>query len=240
MKKNIAIMLTLCLVFLGGCRKDDKKVAKDSKKRNVEVMEQVNIPIAGDEIKSYFDDSDVNLGEFVLLDDAESDKESENKEVANSADVIAKAVEEKGIDLSDDLDDDDFSWVQEIEEDDRDFEIVYFDFNKHEVREDQQEKVENNSEVAKNLVEEGSDPKIIVEGHSCHSAGSRTYNLALSERRAKAVADRLVANGIPKENIKVVPRGQECPALDEVGNPVSGDKDEQALNRRAAVRVVYS
>jgi len=233
-------MLTLCLslIFLGGCRKKDEKVVKKPKKK-VEVMEQVNIPVAGDEIKSYFDDSDVNLGEFVLLDDAQEEKE-DNAEVADSADVIAKAVEEKQIDLSDDLDEDDFSWVQEIEKEDQDFETVYFDFNKHEVREDQQEKVENNSEVAKNVVDEGGEPKIVVEGHACHSAGSRTYNLALSERRAKAVADRLASNGIPKENIKVVPRGQECPALDDEGNPVSGNREEQGLNRRAEVRVVYS
>ena len=227
-------MLTLLVVFLGGCRKSGE-TAKKKPKKKVEVMEQVNIPVAGDEIKSYFDETDVNLGEFVLVDD-----ENDTKEVADSSDVIAKAVEEKEIDLSDELCAEDFDWVKEIELEEREFETVYFDFDKHEVKADQQEKVENNVEVAKGLVEEGSDPKIVVSGHACASAGSRTYNMALSERRAKAVADELASNGIPAASIKVVPRGQECPALDDEGNPVCGDRDQQAPNRRAEVRVVYS
>ena len=68
------------------------------------------------------------------------------------------------------------------------------------------------------MIDEGGEPTIVIEGHSCHSAGSKTYNMVLSERRAKAVSDRLVAAGIPADKIKIVSRGQECPAKDKDGN----------------------
>ena len=79
---------------------------------------------------------------------------------------------------------------------------------------------------------------MVIEGHSCHSAGSAVYNLALSEKRAKALADRLVAGGVPSQNIKVVGRGQEVPAVVE-GKAVTGDRKEQAPNRRDEVRVIH-
>ena len=57
--------------------------------------------------------------------------------------------------------------------------------------------------------------------------------MALSEKRAKTVADKLIAAGIPQENIKVVARGQECPEKDSFGNEITGSIAQQAPNRRA-------
>ena len=48
-----------------------------------------------------------------------------------------------------------------------------------------------------------TDLNFIVEGH-CDERGTREYNLALGEKRATAVRDYLVINGIDPDRIKVI------------------------------------
>jgi peptidoglycan-associated lipoprotein len=52
-----------------------------------------------------------------------------------------------------------------------------------------------------------------VEGH-CDERGSRQYNLALGERRAKAVRDQLVAQGVAAKRISTISYGSERPLAD--------------------------
>ena len=56
---------------------------------------------------------------------------------------------------------------------------------------------------------------VTLEGHA-DERGTREYNLALGEKRANAVKDYLIANGISSSRIKVVSYGKERPA-----NPAS-------------------
>ena len=73
--------------------------------------------------------------------------------------------------------------------------------------------------------------KLIVEGH-CDERGSRDYNLALGDRRAAAVRDVLLANGMPTARIRTVSYGKERPL-------VVGSKPEfWARNRRAMIRML--
>lgn len=65
--------------------------------------------------------------------------------------------------------------------------------------------------------------RIVVEGHASRE-GALVANLALSERRAQAVADALVDAGIPVGRITVVASGEEEP-ISEV----------PALNRRVRI-----
>ncbi len=51
---------------------------------------------------------------------------------------------------------------------------------------------------------------ITIEGH-CDERGTREYNLALGERRANAVKDYLVAQGISASRIKTISYGKERP-----------------------------
>jgi len=51
---------------------------------------------------------------------------------------------------------------------------------------------------------------ITIEGH-CDERGTREYNLALGERRANAVKDYLVAQGISPNRIKTISFGKERP-----------------------------
>lgn len=69
--------------------------------------------------------------------------------------------------------------------------------------------------------------RITVEGH-CDERGTREYNLALGERRASAVRDYLVAQGIDGARVRTISYGKERPAV------VGSNEGAWAQNRRAA------
>ena len=76
----------------------------------------------------------------------------------------------------------------------------------------------------------GNNDSIRLEGHG-DERGTREYNLALGERRANAVRDYMVANGVPSYRIETISYGEEDP--DAYG---SGESNWQ-LNRR--VEIIY-
>ena len=72
-----------------------------------------------------------------------------------------------------------------------------------------------------------TDLNFIVEGH-CDERGTREYNLALGEKRATAVRDYLVMQGIDPDRIKVISYGKEKPAV--VGsNSMAWSKNRRAV-----------
>ncbi len=224
MKKLLALLVA-AVVMLPGCGGEK---TKPKAKKKTKVTAQVDIPVAEDTMKSFFDE-DVN--EFALLDEQESveDLEKAQQELLSETEQAVA-----------DVLDDDFFWIDDIDVQEEDsFKKVYFEFDKSQVNEDQEEYIQHNIELAKRLMEEGANCTITIEGNACSSAGSRAYNLAISNNRAEAVAKRFVANGVPRQNIKVVGRGTDKPVLDEEGNPIAGDKDQQQPNRRVEI-IVYS
>lgn len=56
----------------------------------------------------------------------------------------------------------------------------------------------------------GNDHSIRLEGHT-DERGTREYNLALAERRANAVRDYMVANGVASYRIETISYGEENP-----------------------------
>jgi peptidoglycan-associated lipoprotein len=72
---------------------------------------------------------------------------------------------------------------------------------------------------------------LIVEGH-CDERGSRDYNLALGDRRAVAVRDVLLANGIATTRIRTISYGKERPLA------VGSTPEIWARNRRAMIRIL--
>ena len=72
---------------------------------------------------------------------------------------------------------------------------------------------------------------LVVEGH-CDERGSRDYNLALGDRRAAAVRDVLVANGMGSDRIRTVSYGKERPLA------VGSTPEIWAQNRRALIRTL--
>lgn len=67
---------------------------------------------------------------------------------------------------------------------------------------------------------------VIVQGY-CDERGTREYNLALGERRANAVKQYLVSQGIAADRISTISYGKERPAV--LGN----NEAAWAQNRRA-------
>jgi len=98
---------------------------------------------------------------------------------------------------------------------------VYFGFDQYTLGGDSQSILDNNIAKLRN----GSQ-QIRVEGHA-DERGTREYNLALGERRANAVVQYLVANGIAKSRIETISYGKERPA--DPGH----DESAWAKNRRA-------
>jgi peptidoglycan-associated lipoprotein len=72
---------------------------------------------------------------------------------------------------------------------------------------------------------------ILVEGH-CDERNTREYNLALGERRARAVQEYLALLGVPQERIQIISYGEERPFA--LGN----DESAWRLNRRAHFVIV--
>lgn len=73
----------------------------------------------------------------------------------------------------------------------------------------------------------GSNKNIIIHGHT-DERGTRTYNLALGERRANAVKNYLVAKGISASRIEVISFGFEKP-VDPAHNEAAWAKNRRAM-----------
>ncbi|MFI3136683.1 MAG: peptidoglycan-associated lipoprotein Pal [Methylococcaceae bacterium] len=100
--------------------------------------------------------------------------------------------------------------------------VIYFMYDSSQVLE---EFVPVIAQHAENLKASASQ-HVIVEGHG-DERGSREYNIALGEQRAKAVARMLTMQGVSDSQVEVVSYGEEKPAA-------SGhDESAWQLNRRA-------
>ncbi|HXH74411.1 MAG TPA: peptidoglycan-associated lipoprotein Pal [Bacteriovoracaceae bacterium] len=99
---------------------------------------------------------------------------------------------------------------------------VYFDFNESSLSSGTKDALKNNAEFLKT----NATVDVQVEGHA-DERGGHQYNLALGERRAKAVRDYLVSSGVASKRISTISYGKE--------RPVSEGHDEGAWskNRRA-------
>ena len=67
---------------------------------------------------------------------------------------------------------------------------------------------------------------VIVQGY-CDERGTREYNLALGERRANAVKQYLISQGISANRISTISYGKERPAV------LGSNEAAWAQNRRA-------
>lgn len=72
--------------------------------------------------------------------------------------------------------------------------------------------------------------KVVIEGH-CDERGTREYNIALGERRAQAVRNYLIANGVAASRINTLSYGKERPSAME------SNEAAWAQNRRAVTVV---
>jgi peptidoglycan-associated lipoprotein len=68
-----------------------------------------------------------------------------------------------------------------------------------------------------------------LEGHG-DERGTPEYNLALGERRAKAISNYLILQGIDRNRIETVSYGEERPAA------LGQDEDSYQRNRRVELK----
>lgn len=81
-------------------------------------------------------------------------------------------------------------------------------------------------QIAKRLSEH-RDRRATISGH-CDERGTREYNLALGERRAKAIADFLMSAGVRESQISVTSFGEEVP-LDTASTEAAWAKNRRAV-----------
>lgn len=85
-------------------------------------------------------------------------------------------------------------------------ESVYFDFDKAIVKPDQISAITDHAKLASTY----TNDSVTVQGN-CDERGSREYNLALGQRRADAVKQRMVLLGIRESQIETISFGKEKP-----------------------------
>jgi peptidoglycan-associated lipoprotein len=102
--------------------------------------------------------------------------------------------------------------------------VVYFDFDRSDVREEDRPVVEAHAQY----LSAHPQVKVILEGHT-DERGTREYNLALGERRAIAVRQLMTVLGVGAGQIQVVSYGEEKPAAE------GHDEEAWRLNRRVEI-----
>ncbi len=103
---------------------------------------------------------------------------------------------------------------------------IYFDYDSANIREDSLLIVREHGKY----LSSNPDRLIRLEGHA-DERGTREYNLALGEERAKSVREVLLLEGAQEVQIEIVSFGEERPAVEGT--------DEAALQLNRRVEVVY-
>ena len=102
--------------------------------------------------------------------------------------------------------------------------VLYFSYDKSDVNSEGRIKIRTLAKLIND-----NDLNVRVEGH-CDERGTREYNLALGEKRAKTVAELLIINGVSSDKIQTVSYGEEKPI-------VNGSNERSwSQNRRALVK----
>lgn len=105
--------------------------------------------------------------------------------------------------------------------------VFYFEFNSAELSASDRDALATHAR----FMNEKRDVTVVLEGHA-DERGSREYNLALGERRAKVIERVLTLQGVSPQQIQVISFGEERPQAFE------HDEESWRLNRR--VQLLYS
>jgi len=108
-----------------------------------------------------------------------------------------------------------------------DIKTINFEFDKYELSDAIQAVLQSNA----TLLKVHKDWSVLVEGH-CDNRGTIEYNLALGQKRAKAVRDYYVRLGVPENSVGTISYGEEKPLCNEETDAC------WAQNRRAETKVI--
>jgi len=101
---------------------------------------------------------------------------------------------------------------------------IYFDYDRAELHEHDYQVVNAHAQYLKHH----QDRHVRIEGHT-DERGSREYNVALGERRARTVANAMISEGVNPNQIATVSFGKEKPETR------GHDDESHHLNRRAVI-----
>ena len=102
--------------------------------------------------------------------------------------------------------------------------VFYFDFDKSTLKPEARAALNVHAQRLR------SNPMYVrLEGHA-DERGTREYNMALGERRANAVKEFLVLQGVDADMLEVISYGEERPAA------LGSDDGSWALNRRVEMQ----
>ena len=104
--------------------------------------------------------------------------------------------------------------------------IVYFGFDSNVVSDDYLELVKHHGKY----LSFNGDVSIRLEGHA-DELGTREYNVALGENRAKSVKQIMLYEGARNDQIKVISYGEE--------KPVEFGQDDESLSLNRRVEFIY-
>ena len=102
--------------------------------------------------------------------------------------------------------------------------VLYFSYDKSDINSEGRTKIRTLAKLIND-----NNLSVRVEGH-CDERGTREYNLALGEQRAKTVAELLIINGVSSDKIQIVSYGEEKPVAE------GSNERSWSQNRRALVK----
>jgi peptidoglycan-associated lipoprotein len=209
--KKFFLLSIILVTFLGGCKKNQKSTDDSKQSFFSKVHNKMKRGKKGTNVDPF--DLDQDSMKTFALDDQLSKHQTDSKTATKTSDNPL------------------FSWENlNAEESRHQFKTIYFEFDKDTLKPEQHSSLTYDIDEAKKMIKAGKI--IVIEGHACHSAGSAIYNLALSERRARTIAEKFAEAGIDSSNIKIAPRGQEMPVRK------GGSKSDQWVNRRVEIYAI--
>ena len=105
--------------------------------------------------------------------------------------------------------------------------VLYFELDSSQIKDEDRDIITVHAE----FLAAHSDMTIVLEGHA-DERGSREYNIALGEKRAKAVKQLMTLQGVADSQVQVISFGEE--------RPVALGHDSAAWNLNRRVEILYT
>jgi outer membrane protein OmpA-like peptidoglycan-associated protein len=112
------------------------------------------------------------------------------------------------------------------------YEDIYFKFDQSTLSPEAQTILRRNVQV----LNANPNTKVRIAGYAS-SSGTAEYNQRLSERRANAVRDFLINEGIARDRVSIIGYGETRPAMQE-DNPADLRSDEAKANMRVRFEII--
>jgi peptidoglycan-associated lipoprotein len=104
--------------------------------------------------------------------------------------------------------------------------VVHFDYDSSDLSNDDYQTLQAHAQ----FLVANANSRVALTGHT-DERGTREYNMALGERRAKAVESFLITNGVNPQQLEAVSYGKEA--------PVNPGHDEAAWKENRRVEINY-